>query len=110
MEILNSKQPKRVGTTQAIVAPEEGSPLRTQQYLKTTLGGESPSLNNSLEADDRKKTTVKVYDFSSAELPFSNFASVQEKRDREAVTTIGTNQVEEVRGPSVQEYYSLARR
>ena len=49
------------------------------------------------EAEDRKNTQKQqqaVYDFSQAELPFSNFASVQ---DRERDTIATSHNAEEVR-------------
>ena len=115
LDILNNKQPRKVTSGQPTSATatsaglnslqhdEEPSPLRTKHYLKTTLGGESPGHRSSqlpdamdeADADEEEskgepKNKV-IIDFSQAELPFSNFQSLQERdRDRyrrDAMTT-----------------------
>lgn len=91
LEILNNKRPHRAGSnstpsaseiTAAAKAPEQalqdelGSPLRTKQYLKSTLAGDSPGHQTShFREHEVEQASAKnqVLDFSQAELPFSNF-------------------------------------
>ena len=109
LEILNSKQPKKGPLQEG----DSQSPLRTKHYMKT-LNGESPD-----EASLAKKSATAggTLDFTKAELPFTNFASVQETReinrmDQNVAETITTSQGGETRPghPSISDYYSLAKR
>ena len=83
-----------------------------------TLNGDSPSHGSSIanrEEAGQVHVGGKTLDFSQAELPFSNFASVQETREKDrmsaadpAVTTIASDT--RPGAPSISDYYSLAKR
>ena len=95
---------------------EESSPLRTKHYMKT-LGGESASRSGSAtgqnEDPGRGNPAAKTLDFTQAELPFTNFASVQETREKERMDPAGTTIASDNTkpgAPSISDYYSLAKR
>ena len=63
LEILNNKQSsRRVGDP-----TEEGSPLRTKQYMKT-LNGETPSLNTSpIKQGEEQPSAKEILDYDLTE-------------------------------------------
>ena len=85
-----------------------------------TLNGDSASQNGSIaNREDGGKVPAggKTLDFSQAELPFTNFASVQEVREKDrmsvavadpTVTTIASDT--RPGAPSISDYYSLAKK